>query len=118
MGWIHYLGRNGSRERILAGDVPKWISNRPRNSYIKQVVLSAPPWLDLELRREILAMHAEAQRLTLETGVPHVLDHDIPLNSPHVCGLSVPWNIVIRTELENSRKSNRFPDPNQLSLPL
>jgi hypothetical protein len=37
-------------------------------------------------------IYAEARRLTLETGVQHDVDHIVPLNSPVVCGLDVPWN--------------------------
>lgn len=115
MGWVHYLNKAPSRAALLRGETPRWVANSPRGAYIARVILSAPPWLDVQ---EILTLHREAQRLSAETGVAHVLDHDVPLSSPHVCGLSVPWNIKITTWLENSRKSNRFPDPNQLSLPL
>lgn len=116
MGWVHYLGRNGSRDRILAGDVPKWIANRPRNRYIAQVVLSAPPWLDLAMRREIMAMHETARAITKATGILHVLDHIEPLNHPDVCGLSVPWNLQIVPWRVNAAKGNRRPNPDQFEL--
>jgi hypothetical protein len=64
-----------------------------------------PPWAD---QKAILAIYAEAQRLTAETGVPHHVDHDIPLRGKRVSGLHVENNLVVRTAEDNIRKSNRF----------
>jgi ribosomal 50S subunit-associated protein YjgA (DUF615 family) len=64
-----------------------------------------PPWVDLEAIR---ALHAEARRLTLETGVEHHVDHVIPLQGRLVSGLHVHTNMQILTGSENSRKWNRF----------
>lgn len=64
-----------------------------------------PPWADLEAIR---ALHAEAQRLTAETGVPHHVDHVIPLQGRTVSGLHVHTNMQILTGSENSRKCNRY----------
>jgi hypothetical protein len=112
MGMIDYLGRSPSRKRLLAGDTPAWIANSKRRTYITQVVLSAPPWVDLKALR---MLQAEARRLTKETGHPHVLDHITPLNHTHVCGLTVPWNLQIIHWRVNASKSNEW-HPDQLSL--
>lgn len=64
-----------------------------------------PAWADLE---RIKAIYAEAQRISTETGVLHVVDHDVPLLGKLVSGLHVHENLKIITALENSRKRNKF----------
>lgn len=113
MGWIHYLGRSPSRAALLRGEVPRWIANSRRAGYIARVLLSAPPWVDLDALR---ALAAEAQRMTALTGRLHVLDHEIPLSHPRVCGLTVPWNIRVRHWRANASKGNRWTPPEQLEL--
>lgn len=36
------------------------------------------------------------------------VDHVIPLRSPVVCGLHVPWNLRIMKIKDNSRKGNQY----------
>lgn len=64
-----------------------------------------PPWADLDAMR---AIYAEAQRRTRETGIPHHVDHEIPLQGKLVSGLHVPNNLQILTGSENSKKRNRY----------
>ena len=56
---------------------------------------------------EVLAIYAEAKRLTEETGIPHEVDHEIPLKGRLVSGLHVLANLRVVTRAENRRKSNR-----------
>ncbi len=53
-------------------------------------------------------MYEEAQRLTKETGIPHEVDHDLPLNGKYVSGLHVFENLRVVTRNQNRTKSNRF----------
>lgn len=99
---VDYVGR--SRKRVLAGDIPRWITNRGRTRYIAAVVLSAPPWVD---RWELYALKHMAAAITVFTGKLHVLDHIVPLNHSEVCGLTVPWNLQIVPWQVNAAKSNR-----------
>lgn len=69
---------------------------------------ATPPWLTDQHIEDMRAIYAEAQRLTDETGIPHHVDHIIPLTHPDVQGLHVPWNLQILTAEDNIRKSNSF----------
>lgn len=68
-----------------------------------------PNWLTDEMRREILNVYSEAQRLTKLTGIEFHVDHVIPLHGTIVSGLHVPWNLQILTREENISKGNKPP---------
>ena len=71
-------------------------------------VQATPEWAD---RAAIEAVYAEAERLTQETGIPHHVDHIVPLRSKRVCGLHVACNLRAIPAAENCIKSNRhWPD--------
>ena len=67
--------------------------------------LSVPKWANLMAIKEI---YEEAARRTMESGIPHEVDHVIPLKNPLVCGLHVETNLQILTESENVKKRNSF----------
>lgn len=97
---------------VMAGLPPTWLYNHSRRKYVEQKILATPPWVS---HKEMMELHRAKMRITEETGIPHRLDHIIPLNHPMVCGLNVPWNIQIITHAQNTRKGNRF-NPEQLEL--
>lgn len=104
--------RPGSRTRILAGDIPKWVSNNARASYIASVCVSAPPWVD---RTELEMLRHWARAMTVFHKRQYVLDHEIPVNHPRVCGLTVPWNMVVCTWEVTAAKGNKF-NPDQMEI--
>ena len=84
-----------NKERILR-------TNRERQIFKKTV---RPLWAD---KNAIARIYREARRLTKETGIPHDVDHIIPIKGKRVTGLHVETNLQILPANENRRKSNKF----------
>lgn len=69
---------------------------------------ATPVWANLET---IASIYKEAERLTKETGIPHHVDHIVPLQSSLVCGLHAPANLqVLEATLNNSKGNRYWPD--------
>jgi len=67
-----------------------------------------PPWLTKEQRAEIEAIYVLCAERTRVTGVPHAVDHILPLQGRTVSGLHIAANLQIITASENCRKHNKF----------
>jgi hypothetical protein len=104
----------------MAGDEPAWLQRHPRRAYIIAALRARVPWAD---QKAISRIYREARRRGL------VVDHDIPLTHPYVCGLTVPSNLIAVPRLTNAFKGNKWapdqlsmwkssPDPHQAKLPL
>jgi len=93
------------KRRLIAGNAPAWLLRHKRMSYIWAAILSFPFWVS---RSELKKIDAEARRLTRMTGVPHEVNHIIPISHPLVPGLTVPWNLEILTQHHNGRIGNCF----------
>ena len=68
---------------------------------------AVPKWFD-SVKADVQKIYIEARTKTLETGIPHEVDHIIPLVSEYVCGLHVPNNLRVVTRYENRSKQNKL----------
>ena len=99
------------------GALPKWVQDqlakwdqltqdgKRRVSYYRARYTATPDWLNAEDRARMFRMAQEVKRRRA-LGEKVELDHIVPLKSPDVCGLHVPWNLQIITQDENRLKSN------------
>ena len=74
---------------------------------------ATPTWLSRKQKTEIRAVYQAAIMSSQITGQRYVVDHIYPLRSEVVCGLHVPWNLRILTQVDNLRKSNTLPDDSE-----
>jgi hypothetical protein len=68
-------------------------------------IQATPSWSE---REEIISLYNEATRLTVETGIPHHVDHIIPITHSLVQGLHVLANLRILTAKKNIERGNRI----------
>lgn len=77
---------------------------------------ACPPWSSMA---EMHRFWRESKRRTAETGIPHSVDHIVPLRNPIVCGLHCPANIEILPLVANIAKGNAWwPDMPEAQLGL
>jgi hypothetical protein len=69
---------------------------------------ATPSWLTVSDCRKIEATYLYSKVRTNITGVPHHVDHIVPLRGESVCGLHVPWNLQVIPASENLQKSNKL----------
>jgi hypothetical protein len=66
---------------------------------------ATPLWVDFEAIKAIYKQCAERTRIT---GIPHAVDHILPLQGKKVCGLHVAANLQILSATDNLKKSNKL----------
>ncbi len=104
--------RFANPEKVTA-NIKKWEKLNPGKKaaqvrkYQASKLNATPKWLTKEQLKEMQDLYVEAARLTKETGIPHEVDHEEPLQGKNVCGLHVPWNLRVVPRTENRKKSNK-----------
>ncbi|MBN8884175.1 MAG: HNH endonuclease [Rudaea sp.] len=79
---------------------------KPRNAKRRAAKLNrCVAWADKDA---IAAIYRKAASLTSRTGIPHEVDHIIPLQGKLVSGLHVETNLRVVTQRENRAKWNLF----------
>ena len=86
-----------------------------KNRFIAAVALRraaklkrTPLWLSEDDKITIKFIYKIAERVSIETGVKHHVDHKLPLQGKLVSGLHIPGNLQLLTAVENLAKSNKF----------
>jgi len=92
------------KRRLYWANNPAKVLELCRRRTAKQL-MAEPAWAD---RAAMIALYELAIQRTQETGVPHHVDHIVPLQSKRVCGLHVPANMQVVSASENCSKGNRW----------
>lgn len=66
--------------------------------------MACPPWVDEAHMARIHEIYRLRREITEQTGVPHEVDHIVPLQGKTVCGLHVWWNLRVIPREENNRR--------------
>lgn len=113
-----YKGVANDRFRRWKSENPNYFSDYKRRNKGKINAATAkryaekrkrtPPWLNEQHYIAIEACYIEAHRLLELTGIQFHVDHIVPIQSPMVSGLHVPWNLQVLPYYENIAKSNNF----------
>lgn len=85
-------------------------------SYRAKQRKATPPWITKGHTEQITELFKERERQSMLLGIEHHVDHIVPINSPYVCGLHVPWNLEVITEEQNLLKNNRIDNERLLEL--
>ena len=106
-----YYARNAQaiiakkRERRQSNPCVLALHNSAQAKRRASLLRAMPVWAD---KAAIQAKYEQAQRLTLETGIEHHVDHIIPLSNKSVSGLHVENNLRVVTAVLNLKKRNVF----------
>lgn len=87
------------REELKPGNCERVMRRNARK------IQASPGWANVAAMQSI---YSRAALITKETGIPHHVDHIVPLQSKKVCGLHVEHNLQILPRKENQEKSNRW----------
>lgn len=71
-------------------------------------ISATPNWLTKAHRKSITSFYKRAMELSMQLGIPHEVDHIVPLRGKTVCGLHVPWNLQVIPATENNKKGARY----------
>jgi 5-methylcytosine-specific restriction endonuclease McrA len=95
------------RHKAANPEMYKELTNARRRRYRE----ATPSWLSAEQKLEIRFHYRMAIAMSRATGIPHAVDHIIPIQGEEVCGMHVPWNMQVITQEENLKKSNKHVAP-------
>src|ERR1035437_1349778 len=88
----YHANYRSENKEVCGARIAKWGKNNPgkRNAitakYRASKLQATPKWLTKQHFREIREFYIEAARITEETGIPHHVDHILPLQGETVRG--------------------------------
>lgn len=100
-----------NRERVNLNN-RRWCKNNSHiiNAFSKKYKISkihrTPKWLTKEHIIEIKLIYELSKLISNHVGIPHHVDHIVPLRGKNVSGLHVPWNLRVIPAKENMKKHN------------
>lgn len=100
--------KNKKKENKRMSD---WVKNNPEKNSARvarrnaKLLQACPVWADMSAIENI---YREAHKKQKETGIPHHVDHIIPLQGKTVSGLHIAINLRPLPALENIKKKNKF----------
>jgi 5-methylcytosine-specific restriction endonuclease McrA len=93
-----------SKEHYLKNKDKYFFKSEMRKARIKR---ATPSWANKE---EIFRVYLLCKKISSITGIPHEVDHAVPLQGKNVCGLHVFQNLQIVPRQDNRQKSNSWRD--------
>lgn len=99
-----HFARSKESKRARAKRDPAWGNAWNVWLHLKEEKRVAP-WTKFS---DTVRFYREAHELTVTTGVPHEVDHIIPLRSKLVAGLHCVENLQVLTAAANNAKGNTF----------
>ena len=80
-------------------------SDQPISRRVLMMGYACPGWANMSKLKQV---YIERDKITQSTGVPHHVDHIVPICGDKVCGLHNEFNVRVITKAENLKKSNKF----------
>lgn len=104
-----WRAKNKERRKEIVNGWARRNLHKRRDAVVRRRLKTViPAWAD---RNAIARFYEEAARVSKDTGVPHHVDHIVPINSKLVCGLHVQANLQVLPARENVLKRNlAWPD--------
>ncbi len=91
--WREYYRRTKDKHTLRAAQRQAWVRQ------------ATPKWADM---KAIAAVYDQRIEMSAASGIPHHVDHIVPVRGKNVCGLHVHWNLRVIPGKENLSKSGKL----------